>query len=128
MCIVILTNVPANFKSVLAHFFLVSVVAVYALNDEFKSILRETKNGMVSPASYILAKTIMVLPVMYIMSLFALVIPSYVIQGNPWEGFGQSTLLWSVTMYCFECLAECLSAWVEDPIFGMLQALNFWCK
>ena len=37
------------------------VVAVYALNDEFKSILRESKNGMVSPMSYVLAKSTMVI-------------------------------------------------------------------
>ena len=99
---------------------------MYALNDEFKSILRESKNGMVSPMSYVLAKSIMVIPVIYIISVFALVIPGYVIQDYAWSSFAQMTLLWSVMFFCFENLAECLAVWIEDPIIGMLQFMNFW--
>ena len=46
------------------------VVAVYSLNEEFKSILRESKNGMISPFSYVLAKTILVIPILLIFGLF----------------------------------------------------------
>lgn len=102
------------------------VVAVYALNDEFKSILRESKNGMVSPMSYVLAKSIMVIPVCYIMSLFALIIPGFVITDYNWDSFGPLTLIWSAMFFCFENLAECLAVWIEDPIIGMLQFMNFW--
>lgn len=35
-----------------------AVVAVYALNVEFASIRKEIKNGMVSPAAYLVAKTV----------------------------------------------------------------------
>ena len=38
-------------------------VAVYALNDEFKSILREAKNGMTGPFTYAMAKTVLILPI-----------------------------------------------------------------
>ena len=41
------------------------VVAVYSLNEEFKSILRESKNGMISPYSYVLAKTVLVIPIFF---------------------------------------------------------------
>lgn len=102
------------------------VVAVYALNDEFKSILRETKNGMINPLTYVLVKSIMVLPVIYTMSLFALAIPGLAVQDFQTSSFGQATLLWAIVMFCFECLAECLAVWVEDAIFGMLQFMNFW--
>lgn len=101
---------------------------MYALNEEFKSVLRESKNGMVSPASYILAKSIMVLPCIYVMSLSALVIPGFLIQDITWSAFGPATILWSAIFFCFECLAECLAVWIEDPIMGMLQFMNFWCK
>lgn len=104
----------------------VGAVAVYALNDEFKSILRESKNGMIEPYSYVLAKTVLVLPIIYIFSLSALGIPGFIIQDFPGSAFGRGTLLWSVAFYCFECLAECLAVWVEDPIFGMLQFIGFW--
>lgn len=102
------------------------VVAVYALNDEFKSILREAKNGMINPLTYVTVKSIMVLPVIYIMSLFALAIPGLAVQDFQVSGFGQSTILWSILMLCFESLAECLAVWVDDAIFGMLQFMNFW--
>ncbi|CAB9519407.1 Putative white-brown complex homolog protein 30 [Seminavis robusta] len=102
------------------------VVAVYALNDEFKSILRESKNGMVSPMSYVIAKSVMVLPVIYLTSLFALIIPGFVIQQFPWSSIVPGTLLWSALFFCFENLAECLAVWIDDPIIGMLQFMNFW--
>ncbi|CAB9505534.1 Putative white-brown complex homolog protein 30 [Seminavis robusta] len=102
------------------------VVAVYALNDEFKSILRETKNGGLNPFAYVVAKSIMVVPVLWVMSIFALAIPGLLVQDQPKDVFLQASLLWTVIMFCFECLAECLSVWVEDQIFGMLQFMNFW--
>lgn len=104
------------------------VVAVYALNDEFKSILRETKNGMINPLTYVAVKSIMVIPLLYIMSLFALAIPGLAIQDFPTETFGQATLIWTVLMFSFECFAECLSVWIDDAVIGMLQFMNFWCK
>lgn len=103
-----------------------SVVAVYALNAEFKSILRESKNGMVSPLTYVLAKSILVLPLLFIFALCALGIPSFLIMDFPIESFGKAILLWTAAIVVFEALAECLSVWIEDPILGMLQAMNFW--
>ena len=104
------------------------VVAVYALNDEFKSILRETKNGMINPLTYVAVKSTMVLPLLYIMSLFALAVPGLAVQDFPISSFGQATLLWSILMFCFESFAECLAVWIEDAVLGMLQFMNFWCK
>lgn len=102
------------------------VVAVYALNDEFKSILRETKNGMVSPSSYALAKTVLVIPIMYIFALFAMGIPGFAVQDFPGAAFGRVTLLFAVCIYVFETFAELLAVACEDPIMGMLNFMNFW--
>jgi hypothetical protein len=103
-----------------------AVVAVYSLNDEFKSVVREAKNGQVSGFSYVLAKSILVLPILFIFSLFALGIPLYIIQDAEGESFGPVIILFACTMFVFESLAECLSVWFEDPILGMLQFMNFW--
>lgn len=102
------------------------VVAVYALNDEFKTILRESKNGMVGPLSYVLAKTVLVIPIMFIFALFALGIPAFAIMDFPANTFGLAIVLWAALIFVFECVAECLSVWFEDPILGMLQFMNFW--
>ena len=81
---------------------------------------------MVQATSYVLAKSLMVLPCIYIICLFALVIPAFAIQKYSWSGFGAGTLLWSVLFFCFESVAECLALWVDDPIIGMMQFMNFW--
>jgi hypothetical protein len=96
-------------------------VAVYVLNDEFKSVMRETKNGMVGPLSYFLAKSLLVLPIMLIFAVFALAIPAFAVLDFPVEAFGMQLVLWAVYLFVFECLAECLSVWVDDPILGMMQ-------
>ena len=104
------------------------MVAVYALNDEFKSILREAKNGMITPMTYVLAKSVMTVPVIYIISLFALVVPGFLIAKYPWEVFGQITILWSLLFFSLESLAECLAVWFDNPIAGILVFITFWCK
>jgi energy-coupling factor transporter ATP-binding protein EcfA2 len=102
------------------------VVAVYALNDEFKSILRETKNGMVSAVSYIMAKTVLVIPIMFVFAIFALGIPGYIIQDFPTSTFGTGILLWAALIYSFECIAECLAVLFDNPVIGMLHFINLW--
>jgi ABC-type multidrug transport system ATPase subunit len=102
------------------------VVAVYALNDEFKSIQSETKNGMVSALSYIFAKTILVIPIMIIFSIFALGIPAFAVLAFDPSSFGRAILIWAATLYVFECVAEFLAVLFTDPILGMLQFMNYW--
>ena len=91
------------------------VVAVFQLNDEFKTMLRETKNGMISPLSYVVTKTILVIPIMFIFAIFALGIPSFVIMDFPGSAFGMAVVLWACTLFVFECVGESLSVWFEDP-------------
>jgi hypothetical protein len=82
------------------------VVAVYALNDEFKSILREAKNGMVTPLSYVLAKTILVFPMFFIFALFAHGIPLYIVQDVPGEAFIWQLILYAAVMFVFESVSS----------------------
>ena len=92
------------------------VVAVYALNDEFKSILREARNGMVSGLSYVLAKVVLVLPLMLVFSVFAIGIPSFVIMDVPGEAAKRLFFLYAAMMFVFESVAEVLSIFFDDPI------------
>lgn len=103
-------------------------VAVYALNDEFKSILRESRNGMVSGVSYVLAKFLLVLPIMLLFSLFGVGIPTFAIMDAPGEAAKRFFFLYAAMIYVFESVAEVLSIFFEDPIMGMLVFMNFWCK
>lgn len=105
---------------------IVGVVAVYALNEEFKQIRGEAKNGMVKPLSYMLAKTVLVIPIMVIFAFFALGIPGFAIQDFTRSSFWIIIFLWSTAMYVFECLAEMLAVWFDDPILGMLNFMQFW--
>jgi hypothetical protein len=100
-------------------------VAVYALNDEFKTIVREAKNGMIGPLTHALAKSMLVLPIMFVFAIVALGIPSILIMDFPATAFGKVILLWSMVMYHTECVAECISVWVDDPIIGMLTYMMY---
>ncbi|CAB9519406.1 Putative white-brown complex homolog protein 30 [Seminavis robusta] len=102
------------------------VVAVYALNDEFKSIVRESRNGMVSGFSYVLAKTILVTPLMLVFSVFAIGVPAFAIMNVPIEAMPMMIFLYAAMIFVFESVAECLAVWVDDPILGMLVFMNFW--
>lgn len=82
------------------------VVAVYVLNEEFKAVRREVKNGMISPLAYVVAKSVLVLPIMILFSLFALVIPHFLISDFPWDTFVLAILIYSVCIFEYECLAE----------------------
>mmetsp|Transcript_21796 Transcript_21796/g.33266 ORF Transcript_21796/g.33266 Transcript_21796/m.33266 type:complete len:647 (+) Transcript_21796:40-1980(+) len=102
------------------------VVAVYALNDEFKSLARETQNGMINVVSYVLAKSILVLPIMYIFAVFAVGVPGYGLLKWAGSTFMRVSVIWSATVYAFECIAETLSVMFDDPILGMLSFMNLW--
>uniref|UniRef100_A0A7R9ZID9 ABC-2 type transporter transmembrane domain-containing protein n=1 Tax=Craspedostauros australis TaxID=1486917 RepID=A0A7R9ZID9_9STRA len=102
------------------------IVAVYALNNEFKSIQQESQNGMVSAATYVMVKSILVVPIFILFAIFSLLIPAYAIHGLPWEAFGTHLILCAAIMFVFESAAEALSVLVDDPIIGMMQFMIFW--
>lgn len=104
----------------------IGVVAVYTLNDKFKSILSKTKNKMVSALSYILAKTVLVIPIMFVFALFALGIPGFLIQDFEGSAFGCAIAIWLVLLYSFECATEFCVVLFDNPILGMMQFMNLW--
>lgn len=108
--------VPMNFAA----------AAVFVLNDEYKSIARESKNGMINALSYASAKTILVLPILVLFSFFSIAIPLFAIQDAPIEIFGFQLLLLTCLFWVYESLAECLSVAFDDPILGMLAQTSYW--
>ena len=103
---------PTHFNLILV----VGVVAVYALNDEFKSIQRESQNGMISAGSYVFVKSLLTLPILFLFALFSLLIPSCVIQDVPWSAFGLTICLYAAMLFVYESVAEALSVLFENPI------------
>lgn len=103
-----------------------AVVAVYALNAEFKSVLREAKNGMIRGTSYVIAKNILTIPFILLLSICCLGIPAFVIIDVPGEAAQLYFFLFAALMFVFESAAEFFSVMFEDPIMGMLQCINFW--
>lgn len=102
-------------------------VAVYSLGEELSAIQNEQKNGMLRPATYIMAKLILTLPFIIIYAICALGIPGWVIQSYPISPSWLTViLLWSMLSYLFESLAECLAVWIENTVLGMLLYLTFW--
>lgn len=102
------------------------VVAVYALNDEFKSICREAKNGMTHGVTYVLAKNLLTLPFIAVLTVCSLGIPAFVIMDNPSEAAKMLFFLYAALMFVFESVGEFFSILFEDPILGMLQYMNYW--
>jgi hypothetical protein len=102
-----------------------AVVAVFVLNSEFKSVLREVKNGMIHPLTYICAKSILVLPVMFLFAISAVSLGVFGILKLQTD-YGIYLILFAVSIYVFECVAEMFSVMSSNPLFGMLAFLGFW--
>ena len=94
---------------------MLGVVAVSCLHEELNLIQGEIKNGMTKCSHYIVAKFVLTLPIVtLIFGLAALVIPMFVIQSFPSSEFLHVLGQWSLIMYLFESLAECVAAWAPN--------------
>ncbi|CAJ1945547.1 unnamed protein product [Cylindrotheca closterium] len=102
-----------------------AVVAVFALNAEFKSVMREVKNGMIHPVTYITAKSILVLPVMLLFAVAALSTGVYSILGIK-ANYATYAGMFAISIFVFECIAEVLSVAFINPLLGMLCYLSVW--
>ena len=109
----------------LCYIVTVGSLAVCKLNAEFALILREARNGMVVPFSYIIAKTILVLPIIFIFSLLAIGVPGFAIQN--FTGFGNCWVSFAFCLLVMESIAECLSVWFENAVVGMILYGAIWC-
>eukprot|EP00978_Attheya_sp_CCMP212_P012579 scaffold31452_cov48-Attheya_sp.AAC.2 len=96
------------------------------LNNEWKAVNVEVKNGMLRPLSYVFVKSLLVLPIMIIFGLFAIGPSGYGVMAFEPSSFVAATGLWVCLIYVYECLSEALSVLIDDPILGMLNFMNIW--
>jgi hypothetical protein len=105
---------------------IVGVVAVNVLNNEWKAVNVEVKNGMLRPLSYVFVKSILVLPIMIVFGLFAIGPSGYGVMAFEPSSFLTATGLWVCLIFVYECISEALSVLIDDPIMGMLNFMNIW--
>jgi len=101
------------------------VVAVWAHNQEFCSVKKEIKNGMIGPLSYLLASQLLMIPFMVLFGLCSLGISGYGIIGMWPARFGEVLVMYAATMYCFESFSQLFSLG-DDPLIGMMNFINIW--
>lgn len=118
-----------NFINANSFFFtigsLLAVVSVFELNNEYKSVKREIKNGMINPLMYISAKSLLVIPVMFVFAFCGLTISSYGILKTK-LGYIVYIIIYAISVFIFECFAEFFSVIYENPLIGMVQFLGLW--
>lgn len=102
------------------------VIAVYVFNTEFFTIKKEVKNGMVNTASYLFANSLLQIPVMFLFGISAISVSEYGIVNYNGAHYGQFLLIYALTMYAFESLAQMLAVAFKNPLLGMMQYVNLW--
>lgn len=102
------------------------IIAVYVFNQEFFSIKKEVKNGMVNKTAFLIANSIVQIPMMFLLSLAVLPVACYGIINFYGKHFGEMWLIYSLTMYAFEALAQLMSVAFSNPLLGMMQYVNLW--
>lgn len=105
---------------------MLGAVAVYVTSDEISAVKQEQRNGMLRYGTYATTKVILSVPIIFLFAIVCLGIPGWVLQGYEMSPFVEVIILWSVTAYTFENLAECLAIWISDKIIGMLLYLGYW--
>jgi ABC-type multidrug transport system ATPase subunit len=102
------------------------VVIVYACNEEFKVIRKETRNGFLSPAAYLIARTGIEIPMVLLLSVFALGVGGFgMMQFNP-SAFFLIIAVWASMLWSFECTAQVFSVLFSNPLVGMMMFVMYW--
>jgi ABC-type multidrug transport system ATPase subunit len=109
-------GVPAN----------MGVVTVYACNNEFNSIIKEVKNGMVSLSSYLISKTLLEIPIMFLFGIIALGPSAYGISNYYAPNMMIFVSIWSLCLYCWESIAQVMSLSFKNPLLGMMSFMGVW--
>ena len=102
------------------------VVTVYACNAEYNSIIKEVKNGMVTPLSYLISKTILEIPIMFLFGIVALGVSAYGISNYYAPHMMIMVSIWSLSIYCWEAIAQVMALSFKNPLLGMMQFMGVW--
>lgn len=109
-------GVPAN----------LGVVATFSLNLEFATVKRDVKEGCYHLGSYILANAVMQIPLMFVLSICAMTVGAYGIAAWQIANYMPMILVFAVTLWSFECVAQFFSVLFQNPLLGMLNFMQFW--
>jgi ABC-type lipoprotein export system ATPase subunit len=102
------------------------VIIVYACNEEFKVIRKETRNGFLSPAAYLVARTGIEIPLVVLLSVCALGVGGFgMMQFNP-SAFILIIAVWASMLWSFECTAQVFSVLFSNPLVGMMVYVMYW--
>eukprot|EP01033_Poteriospumella_lacustris_P013703 gene13704-biopygen6226 len=102
------------------------VIAVYVFNNEFFTIKKEVKNGMVQPLPYLIANAVLQIPVMFLFGIAAISVSQYGMINYYGPRYGQLLLLYALTLYSYESIAQVFAVVFSNPLLGMLQYVNIW--
>lgn len=102
------------------------VIAVYVFNNEFFTIKKEVKNGMVQPLPYLIANSVLQIPVMFLFGIAAVSVSQYGMLNYYGPRYGHILLLYALTMYSYESMAQVFAVVFSNPLLGMLQYVNIW--
>ena len=100
------------------------LVSNYIYHFQWLSLKKEVKDGMYHPVPAAFASWIVQAPMMFILA-FSSLLPMYVIGDLAWSSFGIVLVLYALTFWSFEGLAQMLSTF-SNVIIGLFGFLNLY--
>jgi len=85
------------------------IIAVYAFNEENKTIVQEVKNGMYFMNPFLTAAFVLQIPVMFVLALFAVGIPGFAIGNFYTPNFLPIMAVYTCILFTYESIARCFS-------------------
>ena len=98
------------------------LVSNFIYHYQWLSLKKEVKDGMYHPAANAIASWIVQIPMMFILALSSL-IPMFALGDLNWDSFGIVLVLYAVTFWAFEGLAQAFSTF-PNVIYGLFMFLN----
>ena len=100
------------------------LVSNFIYHYQWLSLKKEVKDGMYHPAANAIASWIVQIPMMFILAASSL-IPMFALGDLNWESFGIVLVLYAVTFWSFEGLAQAFSCF-PNVIYGLFMFLNIY--
>eukprot|EP00928_Gymnodinium_smaydae_P025791 TRINITY_DN20444_c0_g1_i2.p1 TRINITY_DN20444_c0_g1~~TRINITY_DN20444_c0_g1_i2.p1 ORF type:complete len:671 (-),score=148.62 TRINITY_DN20444_c0_g1_i2:158-2146(-) len=117
------------------HFFLIgwfiaiptllSVIVVFAQNEEFHLVKKEIKNGLLKTGAYLVASTLLTIPYMLVLSLCSLGLPA-VVAGWQLSVLPSQIGIFALTLWCFEQMGKFMGVSFPNPMIGALAMMGLW--
>ena len=66
------------------------------------------------------------MPIFILLGIISVTIPAFGVFNFDASILIPFVCIWSLHLYAYELVAECLGVWIKDPIIGMLSFLAYW--